>query len=70
MRFNTEKLRRISRIGFGSANWSYNEATNIDLNWLTFDGKCDISFLKYYYKLVEYCKKNPEGIDQHLLNVV
>ena len=49
-RKEVERLRRkITRIGFGAATTSFNEATNIDLNWQTFDAECDKRFLKFYY---------------------
>ena len=69
IRAEVEKLRRrISRNGFGSANQSFNEATNVDLNWLSFDAECDSRFLKNYYKLKKKTELNPEGMDQLLLD--
>ena len=68
IRKEVERLRRkITRIGFGAATTSFNEATNIDLNWQTFDAECDKRFLKFYYKLKNTCDANPGGMDNFLL---
>ena len=71
MKQEIEKLRRrISRIGFSSMVCSFNEATNIDLNWLQFDAECDIRFLKYYHKLRRRIAANPGGLDSFLMGIV
>ena len=62
--------RKISRNNFDSANWSFNEATNIDLNWMEFDAECDVRFLKYYYKLKTRTDSKPGGLDAFLLETV
>lgn len=56
LRLEIDKLRRkISRIGFESEPSSFNEATSIDLNWLSFEAECSKKFLKYSHKLEKRC---------------
>ena len=51
-----EELRRkISIAVMKSPTSSFNEASNIDLDWLDFNSESDIKFLNFYFKIQLRC---------------
>ena len=67
-RNKVELLRgKISRAMLKFPICSFNEATNADLDWLTYDHEADKIFINYYLKLVEKARWNPSSINAILL---